>query len=233
MGKFLKKNTVLICIAALFVIYNVIFWAIVAQNIQSHHAGTWVGYGFIVLGFVFCALITFIKIGHRNNETSAIPMYAASMFYLIASFVGNLIVIFVNSENITGSLVFNIILLMLYVIGLVIAYKSFSRVKDNTEKREQRMFDWRMMENKANMNVNLCEDPEIKEELKKLKEDISYSSSASNPSTIDLETQLSTQLDYIKSLLDNEANAEELKKAIKRAGVLLQSRNQMVMVARR
>lgn len=233
MAKFLKEKTILIAIIALFVIFNAIFWAVVGPNLDSRLVGTWVGFALLCLGFIIAGAITFVPLRHQNNTVMLIPMYGATMVYLLVNFLTNLIVIFVNAKACTWTIVINIIFLMLYIVALAIAYRAFSRVADNTEQREQRMFDWRMVGIKVSSIEGLAEDPEVKAAIKALKDDVNNSSTASNPACKEAEEDLNSGLDYLKNLIINGAGNEEVLKAVNRCGLLLKTRNQMLAAARR
>ena len=80
--------------------------------------------------------------------------------------------------------------------------------------------------------ASLCEDAQVKSELKVLGEAVEYSNIIGNDSTKELETRFRSQIIEIQAMIDEEEEAETILKKIKSAKITLKSRNTMLSVSK-
>lgn len=231
MKKFVTGRVPLLIVIIAFLIFNCIFWPIVATNDISNTKTTlWLGYGFICGVFLICALTTLIKVHNKNVSISILPIFIVTSGYLAVSLLLNIIAMIVNSDEYLWALIINLILLLGYIAFFLVAYKHFARVNDNTAIRETRMKDWRLVAVSVSGIISFTDDPDIKKELNDLYTTIKCSSSASNANTKEVENELNDQITTIKSLIKNGADKKNILDAIKIAKALLKARNQMLAI---
>lgn len=230
MKKILTSRVPLLLVIICFAILNCVFWPIAAPSLSASKATLWIGYGFLTGTFVIVALMTFIKVYNKNTVTSLAPIFLVTTGYLTLSAIINIIAMALNSENYIWALVTNFILLLLFVAAFLVANKHFARVNENTARRETRVRDWRMTAVDVSGLIAFSSDDEVTAALKKLKEDIEYSSSASSEKTKNVEEELDEQIITIKSMLKNNMDKETVLKAIHVAESILKNRNQILMV---
>lgn len=232
MQKFLKSKTPLLIVVLLCVLFNLIFFVSVPYD--KAKATLWIGYAFIMLSFLILGGVAgFFKLKSKNTMTTIWPLMCTLTGYFAVSFVLNFILMLVNSEEVKAALVLNFVVLILAAIIFVIALRSFSRVSENTEKREKRVRELRTTVIKIGSLVYLSKNDEVTKAINKLKQNASYSSSAGTPETEEYEQQLDAQIEIIRQLLNNNADKADVLQAIKEAESILKTRNQMLLATRR
>ena len=232
MKKIITGKVPLLIVIIAFAIFNVIFWPITAQHINEIKACQWIGYAFLCVAFVITGAMTFIPLKSKNNFTATLPVFFTVVAYFAVALIANLIMIFIRSNNITAPLVINGVLLLLFAAFLLISYKSFDRTEVNTERREQRVKQFRLYAMEVGSAKEAATDPEVKEELRKLQEDIGYSSPATNANTVEKEVEFAEKVQQINELVNSGAAKEEILKAINEANRLLKVRNQILMATK-
>lgn len=232
MSNFIKTKTPLLIVCLIFLLFNILFF--VCVPLQDGKAGVWIGYSFIVVSFlIFGGLAGFFHLKSKNTLTTIWPLMYSTSGYFVLSLILNIILIIVNSENVTVGIVLNVVLLIFYAIAFLISFKSFLRVSDNTERREARVNELRSTEIKVNSLSFLTSDTEIKQAILKFKENVSYSSSAKTEEMEEYDQQLDEAIETIKQLLTTECGKDSILKAIEKAEQILKVRNQTLMVSRK
>lgn len=232
MKKFITGKVPLIVVILAFAIFNVIFWPITAQHIKEVQASQWVGYGFLCGAFVITGALTFIPLKSKNNFVATLPVFFTVVAYFGIAFIVNLIFLFIKTNNITPAMVINGVLLLLFLIFLVISYKSFNRTEVNTERREARVKQFRTYAIEVSSIKDVAADDEVKAALAKLQDNINYSSTASNANTVEKEVEFAEKIQRIDGLVNGGAEKEEILKAINDAERILKVRNQILMATK-
>ena len=238
MKKFITGKTPLIVVGLIALLFNVIFWAIVGSELgagKSMGITLWISYAMVMVAFVVAGAITFIKPGTKSATLALAPMIYSTYLYVLVSLILNAIFMFVNTSKkgaYIADIVLNAILLILYAIVMVVAYKHFSRVNTIFEKKEERVvrhFNW---SSKISSLIALAEHDEVKTALVEFRRIMNYSSSGSNEKTADADAKLEEELDNLEVLIKSGASVEEQMRAVKFARVALDERNRAVAMAR-
>ena len=233
MANFLKTKTPLIIDIIVFAVYQILFWVIAGPNVKNCNPVVWVGYGFLFIPFIVFGLLTLLKLSSQNAMTSIVPLFLATVIYFIISLIVNLIFMCVNSKDgVTAAIILNIIFILIYAIMMVVAYKIFSRVNDNTKVRETRMRELREVAIKVNALTFLTKEEEIIMAIKALKKNIDNSSSAGNEKTQDSEKEFEEQIDAIKTMIVSGYAKDDILNAINAAEGLLKARNAILLASR-
>lgn len=232
MKKLITTKVPLLIVIIACAIFNVIFWPITATHIDAVKAGQWVGYAFIMVAFAITAALTFIPLRSKTNFTATFPMFFTVVGYFAIALIFNLIVVFIPSKEIVYVFVVNGVLLLIFLALLLISYKSFSRTEDNTARRDARMKQFRLYAVEVGSAKDAAQDEEVKSLLKKLQEDIKFSSPASNANTVEKEVEFEEKIQQINELVNKGADKEEILKAINDANRILKVRNQILMATK-
>ncbi len=228
MKNFIKTKVPFIILCLVFALFNLLFF--VLADLPLLNVGAWLGFGFICLAFILVGIFSLgFKLKSKSTMTTIWPMFYVCAGYLAVSLIANIIFMAVNPLNATACAVVNAIILVIAVALFLIAYKSFSRVSDNTEKRETRVVALREMSVKVNALNFLAQDDDVKKVIKKLKEDLDYSTSAGNAASASYEEKFADQIETINTLLIAKADKEAVLEALDVAANLLKVRNQMIM----
>lgn len=238
MKKFLTSKVALIIVGLLAVLFNIVFWAIVGSELGAgKQMGTtlWLSYGMVMVSFIVCGAVTFIKPGSKSATVAMFPLIFVTWVYFGVCLIMNMIFMFVNTNEKGGyiaDIVLNAILLVIYAIAMVVAYKYFSRVNTIFEKKQERVerhFNW---SSKISSLISLAEHDEVKVALVEFRRIMNYSSSGSNEKTADADAKLEEELDNLEVLIKSGAPVEEQMRAVKFARVALDERNRAVAMAR-
>ena len=236
MKKFLNTRVPLILVIILCAVIQVIFWPIVTSDIVGDIAllksGVWVGYAFLNVAFIVVGAITFLKIKSKSVIQALVPFFIACCLYLAASVLLNIIVMVFNLDYLIP-LVINLVFTLLFGAALLIIYKSFSRVAENTAAREERMATARITQAEVIGLKNLTSDAEILAEIKKLIDDFTYSSTRSTPETLRYDEDFKKDVAAVESLLKMNAEKDAIIKAINVARNTLKLRNQVLLASKK
>lgn len=236
-GKFLQGNASKLVVGIGFLIYNVVFWVILALavGVDKANATVWISYGFFTLAFGVLLGLTFIRPKNLMSGQVLTSVAAYTYGYIVLSFILNLIFMLVNTNDKGGvatDIVLNVIFLLVYIALFIIAYRRFARVQANDMARETRMEEHRMTNIHVTTVLNMASDAEVKEALSKLRMRVNNSSSHGNDRTKEYEQQFDDQLDVIKDLISAGADKEEVLKNIEQANAILTTRNQVLASTR-
>lgn len=130
-------------------------------------------------------------------------------------------------------LIINLVFTLLFGAALLIIYKSFSRVAENTAAREERMATARITQAEVIGLKNLTSDAEILAEIKKLIDDFTYSSTRSTPETLRYDEDFKKDVAAVESLLKMNAEKDAIIKAINVARNTLKLRNQVLLASQK
>lgn len=238
MKKFLTTRVALIIVGLLALLFNVVFWAIVGSELgagKQMGITLWISCAMVMVSFVVAGAITFIRPGAKSATLAMVPMFYATWVYVGVGLVMNMIFMFVNTNKkgaYIADIVLNAILLIVYAIFMVIAYKHFSRVNTIFEKKEERVVRHYNWSSKISSLISLAEHDEVKVALVEFRRIMNYSSSGSNEKTAEADAKLEEELDNLEVLIKSGASVEEQMRAVKFARVALDERNRAVAMAR-
>lgn len=222
-----SKNTVIISYAVIAVMYAVIFFAIPFDR----NATTWIAFSFGLVSIISGAIVAFIAFDKGENLKSKVygfPMFRLGYYYtavqLILSIGLFIAELFIDLPS-WISLVFSVLLLGVFIIGVV----AVDIVRDIVEHQEiKNVVNTQVMESlrrEADSLIRKCTNPEVKKELEKLAEEFKYSDPVSTDETKDIESIMSKK---IESLLAEEAIDIGCLDEISELTSLLLDRNRIV-----
>lgn len=229
MKKFLTTKTPTIIVALLCFLFNLIF--LITINYSGAKASLWIGYAFVNVSFIIMICLTlFVKLKSTTVQYDVIPIFSFTFVYFVVSLIANIIIIAVNSENVKAVIIVNAIILVFYAILLIIAFRSFSRVAEVTEKRKEQVSYFGDIRTKVAALVSYAQDEEVSSALQKLETSLKYSSTASTPKTVEYDARLKSFVDQLEAMIMAEDDKEEILKIIKQASVTLDIRNRQLML---
>lgn len=233
MKKFLRTKTMLLLVLIGFAIFNVIFWPICANHMDTRNLGCWLGYGFLCFGFILLGASTFIQSKTPHAAETVLPLAICSGIYFVVMAITNTIVTLVNSEQFTATIVINLIEILLYAAAFVICYRYFGRVNEAIAEQKKRMSNWNMMGVTVNGLREYTDDQEIRDAITGLYESVKYSSSRTTDESLPIEKEFEEQIAFIKTSLRNGADKESVLKAIRIAHGIIKTRNQVLMAVQK
>jgi MFS family permease len=226
-----KAKSVAIILAIALVVYNVILF--VVAGFVDHTAVFWLSRIFVLLGFATMALVgAFLgKEGlHMRDWIFGFPMLRYTYIYLVGELIFS--VVFMLCEHTVSwelAFVLQFLLVCIYlvfVVGCFFAKRTVCEVKTNV--KDKTMFI-RMLRIDAEMLVDKCSDPSLKEMCKKLAEDIRFSDPMSNEALFELEKEITLTVSSCNDAIA-AGELEGAKEYCIKASVLLSERNKKCKV---
>ena len=231
MKKFIDSHVPFIVSIILFAMANVIFWPIYATQVKdSAHATFWLGYVFITISMLALIGLTFLRLKHVSALTSLLGVFYGAFLYFILTLIMNIIFMIVNTDNWILCFVLNILVILGFSIAILLAYVSYSRVEEKTEKRETQVKNFRTVAVKINSLTYLSKDDDVTKAIGDLYKYFNSGSSYSTPATAEIEEAFEEQIGVIKELLEDNKEKEQILKAIEQAHNMLLERNQLLLV---
>lgn len=194
----------------------------------------WGGYAFAMLAFVITAVMTlFIKGDKDASISSRTPALVYTCAYFIVSLILNTIFVCISEgDNRVVVVLPNVIILLVYAAVMVFAFYVTGRIAQNDKELYGGAAILDGLAIQISGMASLCEDAQVKSELKVLGEAVEYSNIIGNDSTKELETRFRSQIIEIQAMIDEEEEAETILKKIKSAKITLKSRNTMLSVSK-
>lgn len=194
----------------------------------------WGGYAFAMLAFVITAVMTlFIKGDKDASILSRTPALVYTGAYFIVSLLLNTIFVCISKgDNRVVVVLPNVIILLVYAAVMLFAFYVTGRIAQNDKELYGGAAILDGLAIQISGMASLCEDAQVKSELKVLGEAVEYSNIIGNDSTKELETRFRSQIIEIQAMIDEEEETETILKKIKSAKVTLKSRNTMLSVSK-
>jgi hypothetical protein len=219
-------------VVGVFIIFNIAFWPSVSGYLKDPgaHANFWASFAFLMVAFCAVGAISFTKLRTKNAVVTIVPIFAITVGYIVLSLIFNIIMMAVDKFNphIVITCLINAILMIGFIILFLIFARSKHLVEEKTIAREERMDTWSGTFSDAYALQNFTTNETLKKALAKFADNIKMSSSRSTEKTVQIEGELNEQIVTIKSLLKNDAEEEQVLKAVQIGEALLVQRNQIL-----
>lgn len=222
-----KQKSLIAVYAIIFVIFNVIYYAIPFNK----GAASWIAYVFslvsIAAGF-YTTKSAFDGDTDLQSKIYGYPIFRVGVIYGVSQIVFSIIIFAVStfvSVPAWISIVVSVLLLGLAAIGFI----AVDNIRDVIEEQE--------VENAATtkaityFNIDMgaildnCTDAVLSKKLNHLAEELRYSDPVSNDALMDIEAQIKTEMDKLSVMIDSgDAEAEN---QIKKLENLLANRNRL------
>lgn len=227
MDLFKKQKSSFAVYAILFIVYNVLYFAIPFPK----HSAAWIGYCFTLCSFAVSYWL--FSVAFRETETLeskvyGFPIFRVGIIYLVSQIVFGFVIDLLGYKiNIPNWLVLvvSVILLAYALIGMIatdttrtVIEKQQEEVQIQTEKITYFRLDIARLADKA-------DDEAVKKQLSKLAEDVRFSDPVSSEPLKEIEEQLEMEAHKLENMLGG--NKEQCLAQIKLLSDLLVNRNRM------
>lgn len=194
----------------------------------------WGGYAYAMIAFAITAVMTlFIKGDKDASISSRTPALIYTGAYFIVSLILNTIFVCISEgDNRVVVVLPNIIILLVYAAAMVFAFYVTGRIAQNDKELYTGAAILDGLAIQISGMASLCENAQVKAELKVLGEAVEYSNIIGNSSTRELEDRFRSQVIEIQAMIDEEEEVEVILKKIKSAKITLKSRNTMLSVSK-
>lgn len=235
MKDFLKKHSKLVIWAVFMLIFDLLALVIPMNKLGDATVAYWGGFAFINVAFILIGVVLFaLQLDKTTIFNNTVVAYAFSAVYFIITFILNLIYMIVfDAKNFTKEVfVPNIIIILLYVAAMLVANRAMTHMSSVTKHTEEKVAQRRLTTAKVDFLMNSTENENLKKALFDLKEDVQYSDPIGVAATANLEQDFDGKLDAVAALLSNEAEEEDVLKAIKAAKNQLKYRNEVLKASK-
>ena len=168
-----------IILAGLTVIWIVGF--ILSWNFLFAGPNYWIGFLFGLMGFAVAGISICIleKSNRSTTETRYVPVYYTAVFVVLMTLL-NLCFAYMPLFSLRSVFIIaNLLILLIYGVLFYGAVRHFSRAAKLTEYAPQKMKNTADISRQLSVLLSLAKDADIKAELLKLKENVTYSNNVS------------------------------------------------------
>ena len=229
-----QRTNYLIIWAILFIVYNVILFAVIPDTvtvngveIKKYAGAFWPGYIAITITFIgnlILSMVFFAKSDSAEKAFLNMPLLHISWSALIVTFIVGTAVIAIQSlPNWIGILVC-LLILAFYAIAVVKASAAADAVTEVGEKVRANTSTMRMLTADAEALISQAPNDEIRAECKKVYEALRYSDPVSNPLLSEIETRMTIKMNELSSIVDN-CDMKKIEKTSKELILLTEKRN--------
>lgn len=225
--KLTKKGKMLAAILAIaFVVYNVIFF--ILCGFTDHGATFWLSWAFmqVAFGAMICVGCILGRQGmFLRDWLFGYPIVKHSTLYLIIEFIVSTVFVVLDDRMPWGwALAAQLLLFAVYLIFAISCFLAKETITEVKTKVSDKTRFIKLLRADAEMLVEKCDDPALKEQCRKFAESVRYSDPMSNEALFELEKELA----YTVSQCDSAIVAKEYEQASQlcaKASMLLMERN--------
>lgn len=205
----MKKNTArgMIIILVALAVFSVMAFMIPFAHTHSF----WIAYGFAVTAILFQVYIftlSFAGNGDARSQFYGFPIARISIYYMIAQLIVSVIeMTLAKVVPMTVSLVFNVLLLALTVVGCI----AVDTIRDEVIRQDGQLkkdaSNMRELQSLSTALVGQCSDGALKPMLQKIADEFRYSDPVSSEKTWEIEEDMKSQLgDIQQALVEEDSN---------------------------
>lgn len=216
----MKNKTPYVVIGILFILFNVIAFAIPTTKTSAF----WMGYVFTVIAFAVQASVWYLSISKKQDLKSKLlgsTVTYISVIYLIIQFVAFLVFMFISSVPSWCAILICVLILSTSVICMITTNSGTETIASTENKIAVKRQFIKDLQIEVEMLAEAETDSDIKQSLNALAKKIRLSDPMSNSSLSELEDELLSKVNTIESSSDKAS-------AIKEAETLLLKRNKKV-----
>lgn len=233
MAKVKNRFLVVTVLAIFFVIWNILVF--VCADLDSVGKVFWGAYAFTVFAFLLTgAAICVMKFKSNVNFSTLFPLYLVTSVYFAIAFLVNLIIMlaFGDVNKLTATVVINVIVLLIAVAAFIMFFMGSNHVAEVRKEVYTKVGNLRMLGATVGSLQYSVKDEEVRKKIRALQESIRYSSPSGNQATAQIEQDVESQVEIIKSLVASGAPSADIIDAVEQAIGLVKSRNALLMASR-
>lgn len=227
-----KNSRLLLALIPILVliIFNILVFAIAGSGIKEKNASFWVGYGFITAGFlVMTATIASSKLGKGKIFNELVPNLLVVAIYAVINLIVNIVAMAVNKQNATVFVIIDVILFIVLIIFEILVFLGTRQIKTNRKEVQNKVDYINHVKTSCGLLIDRAEDAQVKDALKKLLDDITYSDpmSGNDSEIIKEERKLKSLIEVLEDELES-ASVETTLANIRTASNCLKKRNALI-----
>lgn len=213
----------------LFGVFNLLVFTIFKQ----HSAVFWLSYVFMTLAFAVQIGSMFLSFKNLEVETVffGIPLASLSVYYFLSELAVGAIFMIFQQVSFTLALVIQVLILAAFLIVAIISFTARDTVQQISDNVRENVANLRAILIDIEMLKERCEDPQLKEKLRKLSETVKYSDPMSNDLVKDVEHNILEKVHELRIYLE-ENQIEEASNACRELELLYMERNKKLAISK-
>lgn len=226
-----NKNT--IGIALIYVILFGVFNLLVFTIFKIRTNVFWLSYAFMTLAFAVQIASMFLSFKSADVETAffGIPLASFSVYYLCAALaIGALFMIF-QAAGFTLALVIQVLVLAAFLIVAIISLMARDTVQQIGDNIKENVANLKSVLVDIEMMGESCDDPELKEALRRLSETVKYADPMTNDSVASVEQRIMQKAAELRICMDDN-QAADAKQACRELERLYVERNKKLALSK-
>jgi len=214
------------------IILSIVFLLVVVLIPFRKIAASWIVTAFVVVAVGVCGYIFSIAFDNDKPLISKVygfPLFRIAYIYLGTQFIFSVLVLIVSHFVDTPywvALLGSVIFLAVAVVGIIAVDNVKTIVEEMEEVQQAEIKKVTLFKINLDSVVDMCSDEDTKKKLEKLAEKFKYSDPVSSEETMELENQLSSEIDALRNLVMNQ-QIDDCNKQIIKVEQLLVERNRI------
>lgn len=225
----MKENIFKVVISLIFLaIFNLLFFLLDGPA----NPVNWVSYGFITFAYLFLLATPLFGGNAKGLTILQASLWTRATGYFFLELAVGIVFFIVSPQEMTWPLIVQAVILAIFLIMQFMSVLANKSTNDSIVKQRAESQFIRQMSDKLLSRTNMVEDAELKKELKLFYQSLSSSSIETFAQAQDAELQLKNSIEVLCMNIEDGADGEQLRKALRRAKTALQDRNTAIRNAR-
>lgn len=203
-----NKKMSLLAVAIVLGVFNVVVFVLPFARSGSF----WVGYCFAMLAFLLTAAVGFHSLGRESIKSKffGMPTVLVAWTYLIVQVIIGVLEMVFFALSFQYSIVINVILLGVCLIGLISTSIGKEEINRIDEKVKSKVFYIKSLQNDIESLVSRVSEPSLKKSLSDLVDTIRYSDPMSSPQLAPIENKIEIKAATLSDSISDRDMAKSL-----------------------
>lgn len=225
----MKENIFKVVIALIFLaIFNVLFFLLDGPANQVN----WISYGFITFAYLFLLATPLFGGNAKGLTVLQASLWLRATGYFFLELAVGVVFFIISPQEMTWPLIVQSVLLAIFLVMQFMSVLANKSTDKSIRKQRSESQHIRQMSDKLRSRLNMVEDAELKKELTLCYQSLSTSSLETFPEAQDAELQLKNSVEVLCMNIEDGADAEQIRKTLRRVKMSLQDRNTAIRNAR-
>lgn len=225
----MKENIFKVVTALIFLaIFNLVFFLLDGPA----NPVNWVSYGFITFAYLFLLATPLFGGNAKGLTVLQASLWLRATGYFFLELAVGVVFFVISPQEMTWPLIIQAVILAIFLIMQFMSVLANKATDESIRKQRVESQFIRQMADKLRSRLNMVEDADLKKELTPFYQSLNSTSIESFPEAQDAELQLKNSVEVLCMNIEDGADAEQIRKALRRAKAALQDRNAAITNAR-
>lgn len=217
-----NKSLITIIGAITFVVFNIIFFILKPEDLNS---GGWISYVFMNIAIIIFSLVPWIEANYAIPNLS-VTTGTIALIYAIVAIVAGVIFIVANPESGKVAFVIHLLIIAVFAVWMILNISANKKTADNVEAEYDDHMYIERLSKKVSLLLADCKSESVKKELTRLYDEIHASPVVTAWNNADLNSQIEYRIDNMKQLILNPNVERDTIQEIQEIIIDVEKRNQ-------